>query len=131
MSKLSVRVRSTPDLSRAVRLALLVAPWAVIPIIAVVLKGGPHLNRSELILSGLFVGGVFGLPLSYAAVLVVGYPAYRLLLAHDQLKVWTLCGTGALAGTLLGAVFVGSQGIPITAICGLAVAAAAWLIIRR
>jgi hypothetical protein len=32
---------------------------------------------------------------------------------------------------LLGAVFVGSQGIPITAFCGLAVAAVAWLIIRR
>jgi len=124
-------MRSTPGLTVAVRLALVVAPWAVIPVIAVALKGGPHLSRSELILSGFFVGGLFGLPLAYAAVLVVGYPAYRLLLAHDQLSVWTLCVTGALAGSLLGAVFAGSQGALITAFCGLAVAAVAWLIIRR
>lgn len=82
-------MRSTPDLTGAARFALVVSPWAAIPIIAVVLKGGPHLNQSELILSGLFVGGLIGLPVTYAAVLVVGYPTYRLLLAYDQLNVWT------------------------------------------
>ena len=130
-NKLIPTMRSTPELTGAARLALVVAPWTVIPIIAVMLKGGPHLNRWELILSGLYVGGLFGLPLTYAAVLMVGYPAYRLLLAYDHLNVWTLCGTGALSGTLLGAVFVGPEGAIVTAFCGLAVSAVAWLIIRR
>ena len=124
-------MRSTTDLGTAARAAAFLAPLAVVPIVAVALKGGSHLGRIELFISGLFVGVIFGLPITYLAVLVVGYPAYKVLLAYGYLNAWALVLVGTLMGAVGGAIFVGSEGILLCGSCGLAVSLVAWLIIRK
>lgn len=111
--------------------AILIAPWAVVPIVALALKGGPHLSRVELFVSGIFVGMLFGVPLAYLAVLVVGYPTYKLLKANDILNLWTLSVVGVVVGGLGGLAVVGPEALVLCATSGLAVAITAWLIIRK
>ena len=111
--------------------AILIAPWAVVPIIALALKGGPHLSRLDLFVSGIFVGTLFGVPLAYLAVLVIGYPAYRVLKAKNALNVWSTSAVGVVAGGLGGLVVVGSEAVILCATSGFAVAITAWLIIRK
>ena len=111
--------------------ALLIAPWTVVPIVALALKGGPHLGRLDLFVSGIFVAILFGVPLAYLAVLVAGYPAYKLLKANDVLNVWTLGAVGVAVGALGGWIVVGSEALVLCATSGLAVAITAWLIIRK
>jgi hypothetical protein len=93
-------MRSDDSLPGAARLAAIVATWIVIPIVALALKGGPHLSHLDLFVAGLFAGFLFGLPLTYLGVLLIGYPAYKLLLAYDYLNVWSLCTVGATTGAL-------------------------------
>lgn len=114
------------DSSNAGLRAILIAPWAVVPIIALALKGGPHLSRLELFVSGLFVGTLFAVPLAYLAVLLVGYPAYRLLKSTGSLNGWTLCAVGMTLGVVGGFVFAGTEAIALCGISGLAVAFTAW-----
>jgi hypothetical protein len=123
-------MRSGDNLTGAARFAAVVAPWTVVPIIALALKGGPHLSRLELFGSGILMGLLFGVPLAYLGVLLVGYPAYKLLLAHDYLNAWSLCSVGATAGALGGLIIVGIEAVPLCALCGVAVAFVAWLMIR-
>jgi hypothetical protein len=111
--------------------AILIAPWVVVPIIALALKGGTHLSSLELFVSGIFVGMVFGVPLAYLAVLVVGYPTYKLLRANDLLNFWTLSAVGVVLGGLGGFAFVGPAAVALCATSGLAVAITAWVIIRK
>ena len=124
-------MRRTDSLKSSARYAAFVAPWTVVPIVALALRGGPHLSRLELFFSGLFVGVVAAVPLTYLAVLLLGYPAYRLLLAYDYLNVWTLVSVGTVVGALGALVFVGVVGIPLCGLCGFVVAFTAWLMIRR
>jgi hypothetical protein len=124
-------MRRTDSLKTSARHAGFVAPWTVVPIVALELKGGHHLSRLELFFSGLLVGAFAAVPLTYLAVLLVGYPAYRLLLAYDRLNVWTLVGVGTVVGALCPLAFVGVVGIPLCSSCGFVVAFTAWLIIRR
>ena len=124
-------MRGSSDLTGYARLALFVAPWAVVPIVALSLKGGAHLSKPELVLSGVFLGSVFGLPLAYLATLIIGYPTYKLLLAYDCLNAWTLGLVGITAAGLLGWAFVGSEAVPLCSLCGASVAMASWWIIRR
>jgi hypothetical protein len=123
-------MRSGNSLTGASRFAAVFAPWAVVPIIALASKGGPHSSRLELFHSGILLGIVFGVPLTYLGVLLVGYPAYKLLLAYDYLNVWSLCAVGAAAGALSGLILVGIGAVLLCAFCGLAVAFVAWLMIR-
>jgi hypothetical protein len=111
--------------------AILIAPWAVVPIVALALKGGPHLSRLEMIVSGIFMGTLFGVPLAYLAVLVVGYPAYKFLKAKGILNAWSLSAVGVVAGGLCGLAVVGPEALSLCATSGFAVAITAWLIIRK
>jgi hypothetical protein len=122
---------SRDRLTSAARLAAFVAPWVVVPIVALALKGGPHSSRLELFTSGLFVGVLFGVPVTYLGVLLVGYPAFKLLLARGYLNAWSLCAVGAITGALGGLIFTGVEAVPLSSGCGLAVALASWLMIRR
>jgi hypothetical protein len=112
------------------RVAALVSPWVVVPIVALALKGGSHLSQFELMAGGAFLGVVFAVPLTYLALLLVGYPAYKLLLQVGWLSGWTLCLFGCTAGAALGYAFVGIEAVGITALCGFAVALVAWWILR-
>ena len=76
------------------------------------------------------MGLLLGVPLTYLGVLLVGYPAYKLLLAHDYLNAWSLCFVGATAGALGGLILVGIEAVLLCALCGVAVAFVAWLMIR-
>lgn len=120
----------SPDSKYLGRRAVLIAPWAVVPIVALALKGGPHLGRLELFVSGLFLGTLVGVPLAYLAVVVVGYPTYKLLRKAGCLHWWSLCAAGIVIGGLGGLVIVGSEGIASCATSGLAVALTAWLIVK-
>lgn len=111
--------------------AILISPWAVVPVVALALKGGPHLDRLELFASGICVGVLFGVPLAYVAVLIVGYPAYRLLKAAGILNGWNLCGVGGIVAGLGGLAVVGPEAVVLCAVSGLAVALAAWVLIRK
>jgi hypothetical protein len=113
------------------RVAALVSPWAVVPIVALALKGGSHLSQFELMAGGAFLGVVFAVPLTYLALLLVGYPAYKLLLHVGWLSGWTLCLFGCAAGAALGYAFVGIEAVGITTLCGFAVALVAWWILRK
>jgi len=113
------------------RTAALVSPWAVVPIVALAMKGGPHLSQLELMAGGAFLGVLFAVPLAYLAVLLVGYPTYKLLLQVGWLSGWTICLFGCAAGALLGFVFVGIEAMGITALCGFAVSVVAWWIVRN
>jgi hypothetical protein len=113
------------------RMAALVSPWVVVPIVALASKGGPHLSKVELLATGSFFGIMFAVPLAYLAVLLVGYPAYKVLLQFGWLRGWSLCSFGAGAGAVLGYVSVGIEAVALAAICGLAVAAVAWWILRK
>jgi len=124
-------MRRSEGLKSSARRAAIVAPWTVVPIVALALKGGPHLGRVELFVSGLFVGALVAVPLTYLAVLLLGYPAYRLLLAYDRLCVWTLIGAGTTIGALCGWLLVGRDGVLLCGGCGCIVASTAWLMIRR
>ena len=119
------------DLKTSAKYAAFIAPWSVVPIVALALKGGEHLSRAELFLSGLFVGTLFGVPLAYLAMLLVGYPVFRLLLAYDSLNAWTLMSVGAIVGALCGLAFVGRDAMALCGTCGFVVAFTAWLVIRR
>jgi hypothetical protein len=77
------------------------------------------------------VGLLFGVPLAYLGVLLVGYPAYKLLLAYDYLNAWSLCALGAMAGALGGLIFVGTEAVLLCSVSGVAVAFVTWLMIRR
>jgi hypothetical protein len=127
---LGVRVSEHHSKSTA-KAAILIAPWAVVPIVALALKGGPHLGRLELFVSGIFVGIVFGVPLAYLAVLVVGYPSYKFLKAKGILNVWSLSTVGVVSGGLGGLAVVGPEALILCATSGLAVAATAWVILRK
>jgi hypothetical protein len=111
--------------------AILIAPWAVVPIVALAAKGGPHLGRLELIISGIFVGTLFAVPLAYLAVLVVGYPAYKFLKCKGILNAWSLSAVGVVAGGLGGLAIAGPEALILCATSGFAVAITAWLIIRN
>jgi hypothetical protein len=124
-------MRSGKSLTGTARLAAIVAPWIVVPIVALALKGGPHLSRLDLFASGLLAGFLFGLPLTYLAVLLIGYPAYKLLLAYERLNAWSLCGVGAIAGALGGLIFIGTGAVLLCSFSGLAVAFVTWLMIRH
>jgi hypothetical protein len=50
------QMRSGNSLTGAARLAAIVAPWIVVPIVALALKGGPNLSGPALFASGLFAG---------------------------------------------------------------------------
>jgi hypothetical protein len=123
-------MRSGNSLTGAARFAALVSPWIVVPIIALASKGDPHSTRLELFTTGIFMGILFGVPITYLGVLLVGYPAYKLLLAHDNLNAWSLCAVGAVAGAVGGLIFGGLGAVPLCAFSGVAVAFVAWLMIR-
>jgi len=124
-------MRASSDLRTSARNAALVAPWTVVPIIALALKGGPHLSRFELIASGFFVGVLLAVPLTYLAVLIAGYPTYKILLRYHRLNACTLTSAGAIVGAAFGLVFVGTEAAILCGFCGLAVSLTAWLMIRR
>jgi hypothetical protein len=113
------------------RTAALVSPWAVVPIVALAVKGGPHLSQLELMAGGAFLGVLFAVPLTYLAVLLIGYPTYKLLLQVGWLSGWALCLFGCTAGAVLGYAFVGIAAMGITALCGFAVSLVAWWILRK
>jgi hypothetical protein len=112
-------------------MAALVAPWVVVPIVALAMKGGPQSSKIDLIAGGTFMGIVFAVPLTYLAVLFVGYPAYKLLLRFGWLNAWSLCSFGCAAGATAGYIFVGIEGVVLNGSCGLAVAFVAWWILRK
>jgi hypothetical protein len=120
-------VKSLPSSRRAA----LIAPWVVVPIVALALKAGPHLSKVELIVGGTFMGIIFAVPLTYFAVLFVGYPVYKLLLRVGWLNAWSLCSFGCTAGAVAGYIFVGIEGMILNGFCGLAVAFVAWWIMRK
>ncbi len=124
-------MRSSESLKRSTASAVLISPWSVVPIIALALKGGPHLGRAELLASGLFVSVIFAVPITYLAVLLVGIPIYWLLLKHDVLNAWALVGIGATVAALGGLAFVGLEAVMLCGVCGGTVALCAWLVIRR
>ena len=113
------------------RVAALVSPWVVVPIVALSLKGGAHLSKLELIAGGAFLGVFLAVPLAYLAVLLIGYPAYKLLLQVGWLNGLSLCLFGCAAGAVLGYAFVGIEAVFLTALCGFAVAVVAWWILRK
>lgn len=88
----------------AARTAILIAPWPVVPIVALAIKGGPHLTRLDLFVSGVFLG-----------ILFAGLPG----------------PVGVLVGGLGGFVVVGREALVLCATSGLAVAITAWLIVRK
>lgn len=95
------------------------------------MKGGSQSSKMELIMGGTFLGILFAVPLTYLAVLFVGYPGYKLLLRFGWLNVWSLCSFGCAAGAIAGYLFVGIEGVILNASCGLAVAFVAWWILRK
>jgi len=112
-------------------MAALIAPWVVVPIVAFALKGGPQSSKFELIVAGSFMGVVFAVPLTYLAVLLVGYPGFKLLLRVGWLNGWSLCSLGCAAGAVAGYIFVGIEGVILNAFCGFCVAFVAWWIMRK
>jgi hypothetical protein len=112
-------------------MAALIAPWAVVPIMAFFMKGGPQSSKLELIAGGTLMGVLLAVPLTYLAVLFVGYPIYKILLRLGWLNAWSLCTCGCAAGAVVGYTFVGIDGILLNGFCGLAVAFVAWRILRK
>jgi hypothetical protein len=112
-------------------MAALVSPWVVVPIVALASQGGPHLSKWELLASGSIYGVLFALPFAYFAVLLVGYPSYKVLLQAGWLSGWSLCSVGGGAGAILGYAFVGIEAVALSATCGFAIAFVAWWILRK
>jgi hypothetical protein len=112
-------------------MAALFAPWVVVPIVALSMKGGSHSSKMDLVAGGTFMGILFAVPLAYLAVLFVGYPGYKLLLRFGWLNAWSLCSFGCAAGGIAGYLFVGIEGVALNALCGFAVAFVAWWILRK
>ena len=110
---------------------MVVSPWAVVPIVAFALQGGPHLSKLELVIGGVFLGIFLAVPIAYLALAIVGYPTAKLLLRLGCLNALALCGSGCFWGAIGGAVAVGTEAIFLCALCGLAVSLAAWLVIRK
>jgi|KBSMisStaDraftv2_1062788.scaffolds.fasta_scaffold166925_3 hypothetical protein len=110
--------------------ATLFAPWSIVPVLAVSTAGSSDAGiGSDLFLSA-FLGSLIGVPIAYCALAIVGWPAYLLLKRVGLVRSWSLCLVGVVAGMTLGLITVGPSGVWFPAVCGLAVAASAWLFLR-
>lgn len=103
----------------------------VVPIVALAIQGGPQWSKFELVAFGALMGVLVAVPLTYLAVLFIGYPAYKLLLRLGWLNAFSLCSVGCMAGAAGGYIFAGVDALILTASCGLAVAFVAWLFLRN
>jgi hypothetical protein len=110
---------------------LLVAPLASVPVVVLVNLGSSDAGIISDFGWGLFFAIMFGLPLAYAGMALVGLPTYLLLRRLGLVRGWVFCIVGMAVPFSLFA-DTGNVRMPITAVLsGLAVALAGQLLLPR
>jgi len=105
--------------------ALLVSPWAVVPVVVVSGLGTSDAGISSDFGWGLFFSIIFAVPAAYLGIFLFGLPIYLFLRKLNVASPLLLCIVGG-ATPLLALLDAGrSREVIVASICGLAVAAAA------
>ena len=110
--------------------AILIAPWAVVPVIVIGGLGSSDAGIASDIFWGLFFGVVAGVPAAYFGVLLIGVPGYILLRRFGIERGWSLCLVGFVFPLALSWSSVPTPMSLMLGVCGAAVALTGWLSVR-
>lgn len=105
--------------------ALLISPWAVVPVVVVSGLGTSDAGISSDFGWGLFFSVIFAVPAAYLGVFLFGLPVFLILRKFNVASPLLLCIVGG-ATPLLALLDAGrSREVIVASVCGLAVAVGA------
>lgn len=81
--------------------SVIFAPFSSIPAAALVGLGSSDTGVGSDFFWGLFFGALLGVPTAFLGLLIIGVPAYVLLRRLNYLRVWVVCGIGAIVPFVL------------------------------